>query len=40
MYTDTWQRISKSQRKKKKLGSGTDITKQDILQKTAGQKRE
>ena len=27
MYTDTWQRIAKSQRKKKKLESGTDITK-------------
>ena len=31
MYTDTQQRITKSQRKKKKLGSGTDITKQGIL---------
>jgi len=27
MYTDTWQRIAKSQRKKKKLESGIDITK-------------
>ena len=31
VYTDIWQRIAESQRKKKKLGSGTDITKQDIL---------
>jgi len=27
VYTDIWQRIAESQRKKKKLGSGTDITK-------------
>ena len=27
MYTDIWQRIAESQRKKKKLGSGIDITK-------------
>jgi len=27
MYTDIWQRIAESQRKKKKLGSDTDITK-------------
>ena len=27
IYTDTWQRIAESQRKKKKLESGTNITK-------------
>jgi len=27
MYIDIWQRIAEDQRKKKKLGSGIDITK-------------
>ena len=35
-YIDIWQRIARSQRKKRKLESARNITKQDTLQKTAG----
>ena len=39
MYTDTWQRIVESQRRRKKPESATNVIKQNTSQKTAGQNR-